>query len=109
MQVRVVARRQVPADARAYAEERLARLERHASLHDVTLTVSRDASLVPEASAEVVIHLHHVRLAAHHQAATVREAIDGAIDRADEQVRRRQERIGSRKGRLGADALPPRS
>ncbi len=97
-------------DVRTYAEERLARLERHASLHDVTLTVSRDASLVPEASAEVVIHLHHYfRPAAHYQAATVREAIDGAVDRADEQVRRRQERIGSRKGRLGADALPPRS
>ena len=109
MQVKVVAKRQVPADARAYAEQKLLRLQRHASLHDVTLTVSRDNGLVPEAAAEVVIHLHRLRLAASCRAANVREAIDGVIDRAGAQVRRRQERVSSRKRRVGAAALSPRS
>jgi ribosomal subunit interface protein len=107
MRVRVVVK-QAPPDTRAYAEQRLSRLERHAPLHDVSLTVRRDTRTVPEASAEVVMHLHHTRLAAHCEAPSVREAIDGAVERADAQVRRRQERVSSRRGRVGAGAVPPR-
>jgi ribosomal subunit interface protein len=108
MHVNVVAKGHIPVDTRAYAEQKLTRLERHANLHDVRLLVHRDTHLVPPASAEIVVHLHHTRLTASCQGASVREAIDGAIEKADEQVRRRQDRVGERKGRLGADALPPR-
>jgi ribosomal subunit interface protein len=109
MRVSIVARHRVGGDTRAYAEQRLRRLERHAALHDASLTIDREASRVPEASAEVVVHMHHIRLAARCEAPNVREAIDGAVNRADEQVRRRQERVAVRKGRSGADARPPHS
>jgi ribosomal subunit interface protein len=107
MRVRVVVK-QAPPDTRAYAEQKLSRLERHAPLHDVSLTVRRDISTVPQASAEVVMHLHHTRLAARCEASSVREAIDGAVERADAQVRRRQERVRSHRGQMGAGAPPPR-
>lgn len=109
MRVSIVARHPVPGETRTYAEQRLRRLERHAVLHDASLTIDRDARRITGASAEVVVHMHHTRLAARCVAADVREAIAGAVERADEQVRRRQERVAIRKGRPGADALPPRS
>ena len=106
MRINVITGRDLPADARAYAETKLRRLERHASLHDVRLTVGRAVTPVPEASAEIVVHLHRIRLAARCEAPNVREAIDGVIDKADEQVRRRRDRITGRRGRVGADAEP---
>ncbi|HYA00349.1 MAG TPA: ribosome-associated translation inhibitor RaiA [Candidatus Binatia bacterium] len=109
MRLNVVTKHAVPADTREYAEQKLHRLERHASVQEASLTVDRDLALVPEASAEILVHIHHTVLTARCEAANVREAIDGAIDKADEQVRRLQERVTDRKGRVGADALPPRS
>jgi ribosome-associated translation inhibitor RaiA len=52
-----------------------------------------------------VAHLHHVRVAAQAQAATLPEAIDLAFDRADRQVLRRKDRVTSHKGRVGADGM----
>jgi ribosomal subunit interface protein len=108
MRMSVVLRDPLPEDTRAYAEEKLGRLERHANLHDVRLTVSRDPGVRPPAVVDIVVHLHHTRLVASCQAPTVREAIDRAVDRADEQVRRRQERVGEHKGQIAANARPPR-
>jgi ribosomal subunit interface protein len=104
----VVLRDPMPEETRAYAEEKLSRLERHADVHDVRLTLGRDRGLHPPAAADIVVHLHHTRLAASCQGETVREAIDGAIARVDEQVRRRQDRVVERRGRTAADAGPPR-
>jgi ribosomal subunit interface protein len=108
MRVSIVTGRLVPPDTRAYAEAKLHRLERHASLHDVDLTVERATTLVPEASAEIVLHLHRTRLVARREATNVHEAIDGVIDKADEQIRRLHDRVTDRKGRVRADAEPPR-
>src|ERR1700730_2915911 len=108
MRVTVTARKQLTADLREYAEEKLRRLERHANLHEVSLVIDRDSRRIPEAAAEVVVHIHHTRLAARAQAGTAREAIDKVVDKADEQIRRRKERVGNHKGRVGADAEPPR-
>jgi len=108
MRISVTLRHQLPADIGEYAEQKLHLLERHGTnLHEVMITVDRDPNRVPEAWAEIVLHLHHTRLVARCEAAGVREAIDGAIDRADEQVRRRQDRVQSRRGGVGADAEPP--
>lgn len=108
MRMSVVLRDPMPVDTRAYAEEKLGRLERHANLHDVRLTVGRGPGVRPPAVADIVVHLHHTHLAASGHAATVREAIDRAVERADEQVRRRQDRVTERKGQTAANARPPR-
>ena len=108
MRVSIVTGHQVPSDARAYAEAKLRRLEHHASLEQVDLTVERKTALLPAASAEIVLHLRRTRLSARSEAASVREAIDGVIDKADEQIRRHHYRVTDRKGRIRADAEPPR-
>ncbi|MGO8687382.1 MAG: HPF/RaiA family ribosome-associated protein [Candidatus Dormibacteria bacterium] len=107
MRISIVIGHHVPAATRDHALEKLRRLERHASLDDVDLTVERASPLLPDASAEIVLHLHHTRLVARCAAASVPEAIDGVIDKADEQVRRLHDRTTDRKGRIGADAEPP--
>jgi ribosomal subunit interface protein len=99
----------VPPPAREYAQQKLRRLERHASIDAADLTVERPAPLLPEASAELVLHLAHTHLVARCEAAGVHEAIDGVVDKADEQVRRHHDRTTDRKGRIGADAEPPRT
>ena len=108
MRVSVVTGHHVPPDARAYAEAKLRRLEHYAHLEEVSLTVERETALLPEASAEIVLHVGRTRLSARQEAASVREAIDGVIDKADEQVRRHHDRVTDRKGRIRADAEPPR-
>ena len=108
MRVSIVTGHHVPSDARAYAEAKLRRLEHYANLGEVNLTVERETDLFPEASAEIVLHVRRTRLSARQEAASVREAIDGVIDKADEQVRRHHDRVTDRKGRIRADAAPPR-
>jgi len=108
MRVSIVTGQHVPTDARAYAEAKLRRLEHHANLDEISLTVARETALLPEASAEIVVHVHRTRMSARQEAASVREAIDGVIDKADEQVRRHHDRVTDRKGRIRADAEPPR-
>ncbi|MGA3183379.1 MAG: ribosome-associated translation inhibitor RaiA [Candidatus Dormibacteria bacterium] len=108
MRVSIATGHHVPPDARAYAEAKVRRLEHHANLDEVNLTVERETALLPEASAEIVLHARRTRLSARHEAASVREAIDGVIDKADEQLRRHHDRATDRKGRIRADAEPPR-
>jgi ribosomal subunit interface protein len=108
MRVSIVIGHHVPASTRDYATAKLRRLARHASLDDVDLTVDRPSPLLPEAQAEIVLHLHHTRLVARCAAPGVLEAIDGVIDKADEQLRRLHDRATDRKGGMGADAEPPR-
>jgi ribosomal subunit interface protein len=108
MRVSVITGHHVPPEARAYAEARLGRLKHHATLDEVELTVERENAALPEASAEIVLHLRRARVSARCEAGSVHEAIDGAIGKADEQVRRRHDRVTDRKGRIRADAEPPR-
>ena len=108
MRVSIVTGHLVPPEARAYAQTKLRRLEHHASLDEVNLTLERETAALPASSAEVVLHLRHTRLSARCEAASVREAIDGVIDKADEQMRRHHDRVTDRKGRIRADAEPPR-
>ncbi len=107
MRVTIVARHPVPAELRAYAEEKLQRLERHGNVLEASLTLDHDARRVPPSSAELIVHLHHVRLSSHVEGTTLREAVDRVTDRADRQVRRRKERITTHKGKVGADGLDP--
>ncbi|MBV9101738.1 MAG: HPF/RaiA family ribosome-associated protein [Candidatus Dormibacteraeota bacterium] len=108
MRVSITARTPDPAQVRAYAEVRLARLQRHSRLYDVSVVVEADPKHQPVCSAEVVVHLHHhVRLVATAAAATAQEAIDAAVGRADRQVLRRKDRVTERKGHLGADGVGP--
>ena len=74
----------------------------------IHISVELASPLVPAASAEIVLHVHRTRLAARCEAANVHEAIDGVIDKADEQVRRFRDRVTDRKGRIRANAEPPR-
>jgi ribosomal subunit interface protein len=108
MRVSIVVGSHVPPDTRAYAELKLRRLEHHGALDEVDLTVERETALLPAASAEIVLHLRRSRLSARSEAPSVREAIDAVIDKADEQVRRHHDRVTDRKGRIRADAEPPR-
>lgn len=107
MNVNITARQRVPAEVREYAEEKLGRLARHANLHDISVVLDHEPRRGTDASAEIVVHLHHTRLAAKAQAATLHEAIDRALDKADEQIRRKRERVTEHKGQVGADAMPP--
>src|ERR1700680_41487 len=99
-----------PAEVRAYAEARIARMSRHARLHDASMIVEARQGKQPAYSAELIVHLHHhVRLVATAAAATSQEAIDAVVNRVDRQVLRRKDRVTERKGHLGADGVGPAS
>lgn len=103
--ISITMRQPLPGNMERYARAKLERLARHANLHDVNVVIDHDIHSHRLSRVEVVAHLHHVRLAAEAQAATLSEAIDLAVDRADRQVLRRKDRVTSRKGRVGADGL----
>lgn len=107
--VSLTARHPITENMREYAEERMARLARHSHLHELSMVIDPEPHGNPRCSAEVVIHLHHVRLVARGDGATVQEAVDLAVARADRQVLRRKDRVTHRKGSVGADgvAAPP--
>jgi putative sigma-54 modulation protein len=107
VRVTVVARHPVPTDLRSYAEEKLQRLARHGSVLEASLTVDHEQQRVPPASAELIVHLRHVRLSSHVEGATLREVIDRVADRGDRQVLRHKERIKEHKGKVGADGVGP--
>jgi ribosomal subunit interface protein len=109
LRVSVTARRPITDRLRAYAEEKVERLARHTQLHDVTLIIEPDQHGSARCSAELVVHLHHVRLVSRGDGSTVQEAVDLAVERADRQVQRRKDRITHRKGHMGADGLAARS
>ncbi|HKR99705.1 MAG TPA: HPF/RaiA family ribosome-associated protein [Candidatus Dormibacteraeota bacterium] len=102
-----VARHPVPAELRRYAEEKLQRLERHGSVLEAALTVDLEQRRVPPATAELIVHLRHVRLTSHVEGTTLREVVDRVTDRGDRQVLRRKERVKEHKGRVGANGVDP--
>jgi ribosomal subunit interface protein len=105
--VSVTARRTLTDAQRTYAEAKLARLTRHSLLHDISVVIDQESHSQRLCTAEVVVHLHHVRLVARADGATVQEAVDRAVDKADRQVLRRKDRVTHRKGHVGADGLAP--
>lgn len=98
MSATVTARRPLAAPLIEYAEKKLERLERHANLHDVSLIIDHDVNRIPPCATEVIIHIHHTRMAVHAEGTTVQEAIDRVIDKADRQALRRKERVGEHRG-----------
>jgi ribosome-associated translation inhibitor RaiA len=110
LRVAVTAQTPNPAQVRASAEARIARMSRHARLHDASLIVEAGLGKQPAYRAELVVHLHHhVRLVATAAGATSQEAIDTVVSRVDRQVLRRKDRVTERKGHLGADGVGPAS
>lgn len=103
--ITITMRQPLPGNMQDYARAKLQRLTRHASLHDVNVVIDHDIHSHRLSRVEVVAHLHHVRVAAEAQAATLSKAIDLAVDRADRQVLRRKDRVTTRKGRVGADGV----
>jgi ribosomal subunit interface protein len=105
VRVTVVARHPVPDDVRRYADQKLRRLSRHGNVLEASLVLDHEARRIPGASAELVVHLHHIRLSSRVEGGSLREAIDKVVDRGNRQVLRRKERVTERKGRVGADGL----
>lgn len=103
----IVARHQVPEDIRSYAEQKLRRLGRHGNVLEAALTLDHEAHRVPSSTAELVVHLHRLRLSSRCEGASLREAIDRVADRGDRQVLRRKERVTEHKGKVGADGSDP--
>jgi putative sigma-54 modulation protein len=103
--VNITMRQPLPGNMEEYARAKLQRLTRHANLHDVDMIIDHDIHSHRLSRVELVAHLHHVRIAAQAQAATLSEAIDLVVDRADRQVLRRKDRVTTRKGRVGADGM----
>lgn len=99
MRVTVDARRRLTPALRAYAEERLQRLERHSGrVHEVRLILDGADDQQPPCRAEVLLHLHNTTQAARVAAATPREAIDLIMDKADRLVVREKERLAEHRG-----------
>jgi len=98
MSATVTARRPLAPPLIEYAERKLQRLERHASLHDVSLIIDHDVNRIPPCATEVIVHIHHTRLAVKAEGTTVQEAIDRVIDKADRQVLRRKEKVTEHRG-----------
>jgi len=105
--VSVTARRPLSDAQRTYAELKLSRLTRHTHLHDISVVIDHESPKQRICTAEVVVHLHHVRLVARADGTTVQEAVDRAVDKADRQVLRRKDRVTHRKGHVGSDGLAP--
>lgn len=103
--ITITVRQPLPGNMQDYARAKVQRLARHATLHDVNVVIDHDIHSHRLSRVEIVAHLHHVRVAAEAQAATLSEAIDLAVDRADRQVLRRKDRVTTRKGRVGADGV----
>ncbi|MHB8509983.1 MAG: ribosome hibernation-promoting factor, HPF/YfiA family [Candidatus Dormibacteria bacterium] len=90
----------IGADIRAYAEEKLLRLDRHfGRVLDVDLELGADGQQHADVRvAQVRIHLNGTILKAHAEGSTMHEAIDLMIDKADEQLRRHKEKVTAHKG-----------
>jgi putative sigma-54 modulation protein len=110
MRLTVTARTQLDPALRTYAVEKLERLGRHdGRIHEARAVLEEDDRRVPRASAEVLVHLHHTRVKARCDGASLREAIDKVVDKVDRQILDHKERIKEHKGRpaAGSDPLAP--
>ena len=92
MQMTIGGPARLSSDVRQHAEEQLQRLERHARLHDISLILKRDAKRVM-AHAELIAHISRTRFVAQATGNNLMQAIDLAVDKADEQIRRHNDKI----------------
>lgn len=91
----------------AYAERRLSRLARHCrELAEVHLVLDGDLGRVPRYRVGAVAHVGHTLLTAEVEGMTLREAVDGVVDKLDRQIVRRKERLSEHKGHAAAGADP---
>src|SRR5258708_21012500 len=103
MRLTVTARTRIDPAMRAYAVEKLERLERHdGKIHEARAVLEEDDRRVPRASAEVFVHLHHTQVKARCDGATMREAIDRVADKIDRQILSHKERVKQHNGHAPA-------
>ncbi len=91
----------LPEALRAYAEQKIRRLDRHFDrIHDVRLELDHAGkrSAEPAKTAELRVHVDGSILKGRVTAKELREALDLVVDKVDEQLRRRKERIKEHKG-----------
>ena len=98
MRVTIGGRARVSEEVRVHAEAKLGRLERHGKLIEVSLILDRDPKRVL-AHAELITHIARVRLAAKASGENLIQAIDLVVDKADEQIRRHNDKMSEHKPR----------
>ncbi len=84
-----------------YAEAKLRRLDRHFDrIVDARLEFDVDGrkSVDPEKTASLHVHVSRSLLSAKAKARDLHEAVDLVVDKLDEQLRRRKERITTHRG-----------
>jgi putative sigma-54 modulation protein len=85
----------LPPTLRTYAEGKVRRLDRH---YDRILDARLELDLAARKSlAELLIHVHGAMVKGKATAQRMQEAVDLVVDKVDEQLRRRKERIKDHK------------
>ena len=106
MQISTTARHcELDPEIRAFAHQRIEKITRFASdIREVHLTVTAEKF---RHVAEIILRIDHQELVAHEESAEMRAAIDRAVDRIEEQLRRYKDRRSDhqRAAHNGADAL----
>jgi putative sigma-54 modulation protein len=91
---------ELPEAVRTYAEQKVMRLDRHfdriIDAH-MELAPAGKKSVMPVQVAELRVHVNGGILKGKVSARSVREAVDLVVDKVDEQLRRRKERIKGHK------------
>ena len=105
MNIEIHARDVVLPDAlRSYAESKIRRLDRH---FDRIIVAHLEFELVghrqvdPSKTAELRVHVNGIIVKGRVTAREIREAVDLVVDKVDEQLRRRKERIKDHAGPRG--------
>jgi putative sigma-54 modulation protein len=101
---------------RAYAEKRLAKLDRRlheGTLVEVTLSRGHNPSIAEDHRAEAIVHAKGSSLVAREDAATYEAAIDRLVDKLERQIERYREkrqleprREAARRRQEGSEAEP---
>jgi len=95
----------LPATVRSYAEDKVRRLDRHFDrILDARLEFDLPSRkrLNPPKQAELLVHVHGGHLKGKAVSLNLQEAVDMVVDKVDQQLRKRKERIKDHK------ALPAR-
>jgi putative sigma-54 modulation protein len=97
---------EMDSDLRAFARQRLERVSRFArDIREAHLTITAEKS---RHVAEVTLRLDHRELVSREESIEMRAAIDGAVDRIEEQLRRHKDRrVDHREARNGAAEPTP--
>lgn len=86
----------LPDPVRAYADQKVQRLDHHFDrILDARLDfrLPNHKSLNPPKQAELVVHVQGRHLKAHAIAPGLQEAVDMVVDKLDQQLRKRKERL----------------